>query len=108
MASIVNEALVTLGVAPKAVAEVARPLAVTSRSLPVGHLGRSYAVRLHAVGGTPPYRWSRTGGTLAGLRLVGDGRLRGVPRRSGSFALRLRVVDRAGKWSARTFRLRIA
>jgi hypothetical protein len=110
MAALVNGALVQLGVAPKPVARQGRKLlAITSRSLPVGHLGRAYAGRLEAVGGTAPYRWVRSGGSLApGLRLTATGRLTGIPKRTGSFRLRAKVVDRAGAVRVRLVALRIA
>ena len=110
MAALVNDALVQLGVAPKPVAPPARKLlAITSRSLPLGHLGRVYAARLQAVGGTAPYRWLRSGGSIApGVRLTTSGRLTGVPKRTGSYRLRAKVVDRAGAVRVRQVLLRIA
>jgi hypothetical protein len=110
MAALVNDALVQLGVAPRPVAPQARKLlAIRSRALPLGHLGKAYAARLEAVGGTAPYRWVRTGGSLApGLRLTTTGRLTGVPKRTGSYRLRAKVVDRAGAVRVRLLLLRIA
>ena len=110
MAALVNDALVQLGVAPRPVAPPARKLlAITSRSLPLGHLGRVYAARLQAVGGTAPYRWLRSGGSIApGVRLTTSGRLTGVPKRTGSYRLRAKVVDRAGAVRVRQVLLRIA
>ena len=109
MAAMVNDALVQLGVAPKPVPAIARKLlAIASRALPAGHRGRAYLANLRATGGTAPYRWTRTGGTLApGLRLATSGRLTGVPGRSGTFELRARVVDRTGAARTRVFSLRI-
>jgi hypothetical protein len=109
MATMVNDALVQLGVAPKPVPPTARKLlAIASRALPVGHRGRAYLANLRATGGTAPYRWARTGGTLApGLRLATNGRLTGVPGRSGTFELRARVIDRTGTARTRVFSLRI-
>ncbi|HEX3290270.1 MAG TPA: hypothetical protein VHR46_02670 [Gaiella sp.] len=110
MATLVNGALVQLGVAPRPVVPQARKLlAITSRSLPVGHLGHAYVARLRAIGGTAPYRWLRSGGSLApGLRLTTNGRLTGVPRRTGSYRLRAKVVDRTGAARVRLVSLRIA
>jgi hypothetical protein len=110
MAALVNDALVQLGVAPKPLAPPARKLlAITSRSLPLGPLGRVYAARLQAVGGTAPYRWLRSGGSIApGVRLTTSGRLTGVPKRTGSYRLRAKVVDRAGAVRVRQVLLRIA
>jgi hypothetical protein len=110
MATLVNGALVQLGVAPKPTSPPGRKLlAITSRALPLGHLGRAYDARLEAVGGTAPYRWFRSGGSLVpGLRLTTTGRLTGIPKRTGSFRLRAKVVDRAGAVRVRFVLLRIA
>jgi hypothetical protein len=110
MAATIEAALVQLGVAPKAQPAFAAPkaLLITSRSLPRAHVRRSYAARLKATGGKAPYRWVKIGGTLApGLRLTAGGRLAGVPKRTGRFAVRIRLVDGAGTARARTLVLRV-
>jgi Putative Ig domain len=109
MATMVNDTLVGLGIAPQpAVNASSLRLAIASRALPAARRDRAYVVRLRAIGGRPPYRWAKSGGTLpAGLRLSSDGRLAGIPKRSGSFMLRCRVADRSGAATARTFRLLI-
>jgi Putative Ig domain len=108
MADLVNGALVELGVAPKR-GPATGPLAISSTTLPVGHRGRTYSVRLTATGGAAPYRWNRLGGPLPpGLRLSATGRLAGVPARVGTFRVRARVVDRSGSARARVFSLKIA
>lgn len=109
MASMVNDALVALGVAPKApTPKLCAPLRIASRALPVGRRGKPYAGVLRATGGAAPYRWTRLGGSLApGLRLAPTGRLEGAPRRVGTFTLNARVVDRTGATRARVFRVRI-
>ncbi len=110
MGSMVNDALVELGIAPKPPPSAVRPaLAITSHVLPAGNRGRTYVARLKATGGTMPYRWARVGGALPpGLRLVSSGQVSGVPARSGAFTLRARVVDRSGAARTRLFSLRIA
>jgi hypothetical protein len=110
MATMVNDALVQLGVAPRPVVAATRKLlTISSHALPLGRRGRPYATRLKATGGTGPYRWAQRGGTIApGLRLATSGRLSGTPTRGGTFTLRARVVDRAGAARTRVFHLRIA
>ena len=108
MATMVNDALVRLGAAPKPAAPQARPLAIASRTLPLAHRGRSYRTLLRAVGGDAPYRWTRIAGRLApGLRLTARGRVEGVPLRTGTFRLTARVIDGTGTARARSFVLRI-
>ena len=109
MARMIEEALVELGVAPTPKPpRTRRLLGIASRTLPVGHAGRRYVATLKATGGTAPYRWRRTAGSIApGVRLTPKGRVVGVPRRAGRFRLRVRVVDRAGVTRARTFTLRV-
>jgi hypothetical protein len=110
MAATIEAGLVQLGIAPRAQPAVAAPksLLITSRALPRAHVHRSYTARLKATGGKAPYRWAKIGGTLApGLRLTSSGRLAGVPKRTGTFAMRIRLLDRAGTARARTLVLRV-
>jgi hypothetical protein len=110
MATMIEDSLVQLGVAPKAAPPPTprRTLSIASRTLPAAREGRKYAVRLRAVGGKAPYRWARTAGSLApGLRLAANGRLTGVPGKNGTFRLRIRVVDGAGTARARILSLRV-
>jgi hypothetical protein len=110
MAGLIEDALVRLAVvAPQEPPQTRRLLAIASRALPAARVGRRYAARLKAVGGTAPYRWRRTSGALApGLRLASTGRVTGVPRRTGTFKLRVRVVDGSGTARARVLSLRVA
>ncbi len=110
MAGLIEDALVQLAVVPSPPPpRTRRLLAIASRTLPAAQVGRRYAARLKAVGGTAPYRWRRTSGALApGLRLAATGRVTGVPRRTGTFTLRVRVVDGSGTARARILALRVA
>jgi hypothetical protein len=110
MAATIEATLVQLGIAPKVppAAAPAKALLITSRTLPRAHLRRSYTARLVATGGKAPYRWVKIGGTLApGLRLTATGGLVGVPKRTGTFAVRIRLVDGAGTARSRVFKLRV-
>jgi hypothetical protein len=56
-------------------------VAITTASLPAGTVGNAYAATLAASGGTSPYKWSLTGGSLpAGLSLdAATGAIAGTP-----------------------------
>jgi Putative Ig domain len=70
-------------------------LVVTSGSLPQGQVGTTYSAALAASGGTSPYSWQLTGGTLpAGLSLSRSGTLSGSPSTAASNAsLTFKVTD---------------
>ncbi len=61
------------------------PLNITTTSLPNGQVGSAYSATLAATGGTTPYTWSLTSGTLpAGLLLVPTGAISGTPTATAS------------------------
>jgi hypothetical protein len=108
MATMINDALVTLGVASRPDASV-RQLSIAAKALPTGRVGRPYTTRLQARGGKTPYRWARVGGTLApGLRLAANGVVQGKPTRDGRYRFVARVVDRVGTARTRTCVLDVA
>ena len=74
---------------------VALPVAISTASLSSGVVGTSYSVSLAANGGTAPYTWSITSGSLpAGLRLAsGSGAIAGTPTASGKFSFTVTVRD---------------
>lgn len=74
----------------------ASPLSITTTSLPNGQVGTAYSTTLDATGGTTPYTWSLTSGTLpSGLSLnASTGVLSGTPTASVSArALGFTVTD---------------
>ena len=68
----------------------------TTSPLPGGSAGASYSQTLTAAGGTPPYTWVVTTGTLpSGLTLDAAGTLAGTPSSSGTFTFTVQVTDSA-------------
>lgn len=78
------------------VAPAPGPLAIATAALPRGNLGMAYEFTLLAVGGTPPYGWSVSSGSLTeGLALSSGGVLSGTPSRRGTSMFTATVVDGA-------------
>jgi hypothetical protein len=75
----------------------AAPLSITTASLLGGTVNATYSATLAASGGTLPYTWSLTGGTLLpnGLTLSAAGVISGIPTVAGSFNFTVQVVDSA-------------
>jgi hypothetical protein len=70
------------------------PLQITTSQLPGGTVGTAYSAMLSASGGTSPYSWSVSSGTLpAGLSLSASGTLSGTPTVAGSFPFTVAVKD---------------
>ena len=72
-------------------------LSIITTSLPVGISGIPYSATLAAIGGTAPYSWSITAGSLpTGLSLnSSSGIISGTPVSSGTFPLTVTVDDSA-------------
>jgi hypothetical protein len=70
-------------------------LAITTSSLSSGTVGSTYSSLLQASGGTAPYSWSITGGSLpGGLALTAaNGVITGTPTTSGTFSITATVSD---------------
>jgi len=100
MASLLRQALVDLGIPTP-------PLAVATPVLPRGTIGSSYGVRLSAVGGGTPYRWSSGLRLPRGLHLTPTGRIFGTPARAGAFPVVIKVTDAAGTPVTKQFMLRV-
>jgi hypothetical protein len=70
------------------------PLLVTTTSLPTSTVGTAYLTTLAASGGTTPYSWEITSGSLpAGLSLSSSGLITGTPSSAGSAAFTVQVTD---------------
>ena len=68
---------------------------VTTTSLPSGVVGNSYSATLAAAGGTTPYTWAVTSGSLpAGLSLsASSGAITGTPSTTGTSSFTVTVTD---------------
>ena len=73
------------------------PLQITTTSLPQGVINVAYSgtAVLTAIGGTPPYSWSISVGSLpAGLTLnTNTGQISGTPTSTGTFTFTAKVTD---------------
>jgi hypothetical protein len=77
-------------------------LTVTTTALPDGAPGTAYSTTLEASGGTPPYTWQVTDGTLPdGLTLSPDGTLSGTPTTAGPYDVSAQVLDSTSPASLR-------
>jgi len=94
--------------APKVASPPASPptptasLAVETTSVPAGSVGVAYSTALTATGGTPPYSWTLTAGSLpSGLALDATGTISGAPTATGTWTFEAQVSDaQAGAASA--------
>jgi hypothetical protein len=82
----------------------------TAPTLPAGVSGVSYSQSLAAVGGTTPYTWSITTGSLPnGLSLnSSNGAITGTPSSNGNFNFTVQVSDAASVKSTKAFSITIA
>jgi hypothetical protein len=70
------------------------PLEITTTQLPSAQVGASYAASLSASGGTPPYSWTISSGSLPpGLSLSASGGIAGVPESLGTYSFDATVTD---------------
>ena len=84
-------------------------IGVDPGGLPNGTVGHSYNQNITAGGGTSPYSFTVTSGTLpAGLALTCSGVLSGTPTSSGSFTFAIQATDGYGCTGTRSYSLMIA
>ncbi len=81
-------------------------LTITTTTLPAGATGTAYSQTLAAKGGTPPYTWSLSGGTLpAGVTLSSAGVIGGTPTINGTSHFTVTVTDSAGSTASQALSL---
>ena len=69
-------------------------LSITTASLPAGTVGQAYSNALAASGGTAPYTWTVSSGTLpTGLTLTSAGQISGTPSAAATFTFTVQVAD---------------
>lgn len=84
------------------------PVIATAATLPAGFVGVAYSQMLQAVGGTPPYNWSVSSGSLpVGLTLSSVGVISGIPSATGSGTLTITCTGTDSLDSAKAFSLKI-
>src|SRR4029077_8464242 len=84
------------------------PLQITTSQVPGGTIAGTYSATFAASGGTTPYSWSLTSGTLsAGLTLSSSGTISGAPSVAGSFPITVQVNDAAAHSASANFTLQV-
>ena len=67
---------------------------ITTSALPSGQVSGAYSASLAASGGTAPYAWSLSSGSLpAGLMLSSSGQISGTPTAAGTSSFTVTVTD---------------
>ena len=85
------------------------PLSITTSSVPGGSTGISYLASLVATGGTAPYSWAISTGSLPnGLSVnASTGAISGTPTTVGSFNFTVRVSDAAGATASKALSIAV-
>jgi hypothetical protein len=81
----------------------------TAPALPAGGIGAHYSVALQPAGGTPPYVWAVTAGSLpGGLTFNAGGQIDGTPTMAGTFTFTAQVTDGNSNRASKQFTLAVA
>lgn len=79
-------------------------LQITTSGLPQAQQGNTYGEQFSASGGTTPYSWKVSSGTLPpGTTMSGSGDLAGVPTTAGNFSFTVQVADAHSKTATGNF-----
>ncbi len=89
--------------------QVGAALGITTTTLPAATVGASYSRQLAAIGGTTPYSWAVSSGTLpAGLSLSSSGTLSGKPTTAGNSTFIVQVSDAASRTATQALTLSVS
>jgi len=80
-----------LALSPLALAST--PTITTTSPLPNGTVDTFYSTTFAASGGTSPYAWTITRGSVPGLAISSTGVLSGVPNAASSYSITVQVMD---------------
>jgi hypothetical protein len=85
-------------------------LQITTTTLPNGAEGSPYDTTVSATGGTPPYTWSISSGSLPSTVALAatTGNISGTPSTSGTFTPTLRVTDSANNTVTQSYSFTIS
>ncbi|WP_133501437.1 autotransporter domain-containing protein, partial [Cognatilysobacter terrigena] len=84
-------------------------IAITPTTLPAAVANTAYTQTLSASGGTGPYRFTVTTGTLpAGLTLASNGTLSGTPTADGAFSFTVTATDALGFTATQAYAFTVA
>ncbi|OLP52322.1 beta strand repeat-containing protein [Allorhizobium taibaishanense] len=83
-------------------------ISISPATLDAAVSGKSYSKVLIGSGGTSPYSFALTTGTLpAGLTLASDGTLAGTPSATGTFAFAITATDANGATGSKSYSLQV-
>src|SRR5690606_26025345 len=83
-------------------------ITISPASVPAGAVGTAYEQALSASGGTGPYSYMISGGSLPqGMGMDGDGIIDGTPEEPGSFGFTVTATDTFGQTGEKTYSLSI-
>lgn len=106
MARLARLSLILLIAIPAAFA--ASPSISTSSTLPPGTVSVGYSFPLAAKGGTSPYTWTISSGSLPpGLALSAAGVISGTPTADGNFSFSVKVTDKENATATKGLKLKI-
>lgn len=83
-------------------------LTISSSQLAAGSVGQAYSQTLNANGGTPPYSWTVSGGSVPpGLSVNSGGQITGTPTTAGQYTFTVRAADSKGLAAEKTVSIAI-